>query len=38
VIGRALAVDEREALLNGLGEISEAYQEGWESDSDSVDD
>ncbi|EEH08516.1 misato [Histoplasma capsulatum G186AR] len=35
---RLIGVDEREALVNGLGEISEAYQERWESDSDSGDD
>ncbi|PGH37018.1 hypothetical protein GX50_00001 [[Emmonsia] crescens] len=35
---RLIGVDEREALVNGLGEISEAYQEQWESDSDSGDD
>ena len=26
--------DEREALFNGLGEIGEAYEEGWDSGSD----
>ncbi|OAX85079.1 hypothetical protein ACJ72_00551 [Emergomyces africanus] len=35
---RLIGIDEREALVNGLGEISEAYQEQWESDSDSGDD
>lgn len=35
---RLIGVDEREALVNGLGEISEDYQERWESDSDSGDD
>ncbi|KAK2733617.1 mtDNA inheritance, partitioning of the mitochondrial organelle [Onygenales sp. PD_40] len=35
---RVVGVDEREALMNGLGEIAEAYQESWESESDSGDD
>ncbi|OJD13539.1 hypothetical protein AJ78_06023 [Emergomyces pasteurianus Ep9510] len=35
---RLIGIDEREALVNGLGEISEAYQEQWESDSDSGND
>jgi len=26
--------DERESLSSGLGEISEAYEEGWQSGSD----
>ncbi|PGH12021.1 hypothetical protein AJ79_04530 [Helicocarpus griseus UAMH5409] len=38
VASRLIGVDEREALVNGLGEISEAYQEHWESVSDSGDD
>ena len=28
-------VNDREALSNGLGEIGEAYTEGWHSGSDS---
>ncbi|KAN0070793.1 Tubulin domain containing protein [Elaphomyces granulatus] len=37
-VARTVAVAEREALVNGLGEIRELYEEGWMSDSDSVDD
>jgi len=29
-----IGLDEREALSNGLGEIVEAYQDGWSSGSD----
>ena len=29
-----VGLDERETLSNGLGEISEAYEEGWNSGSD----
>ncbi|KAI9050043.1 hypothetical protein LZ554_006188 [Drepanopeziza brunnea f. sp. 'monogermtubi'] len=35
VVGRAVGVDEREALSNSLGEIAEGYEEGWDSGSDS---
>ncbi len=38
VVNRAVGLDEREALYNGLGEICEAYEEGWESGSDKDDD
>jgi len=38
VIGRSIGVDEREALSNTLGEIAEAYEEGWDSGSDEDDD
>ena len=31
-------LDERETLSNDLGEISEAYQDGWHSGSDESDD
>ena len=34
VVSRMVSPDEREALFNGLGEISEAYEEGWSSGSD----
>ncbi len=34
VVSKAVNLDEREALSNGLGEISEAYEEGWQSGSD----
>lgn len=38
IVGRAVGVDEREALSNSLGEIAEAYEEGWDSGSDEDDD
>ena len=38
VVGRMVGLDEREALSNGLGEIGEAYEDGWNSGSDSDDD
>ncbi|KAL4970419.1 misato family protein [Aspergillus stella-maris] len=38
VAGRVIAVDERESLVNGLGEIRESYETGWMSDSDFDDD
>jgi hypothetical protein len=38
VVTRAVGVDERETLVNGLQEIREAYEEGWMSDDDSGDD
>lgn len=34
IVKRVAAFDEREALANGLGEIAEAYEEGWNSGSD----
>ncbi|KAL2798701.1 tubulin nucleotide-binding domain-like protein [Aspergillus keveii] len=34
VAGRIIGVDERENLVNGLGEIRESYEAGWMSDSD----
>lgn len=34
VVNRMVGFDEREALGNGLGEIAEAYEEGWDSGSD----
>ncbi|MCJ1361937.1 mtDNA inheritance, partitioning of the mitochondrial organelle [Acarospora aff. strigata] len=37
IVNRTVGLDEREALSNGLGEICEAYEEGWESGSDSDD-
>lgn len=36
--GRVAGVDERETLVNGLGEIRETYETGWMSDSDFDDD
>ena len=38
VISRAITLDERENLSNTLGEICDAYAEGWDSGSDSADD
>ncbi|KAL4809194.1 tubulin domain-containing protein [Aspergillus unguis] len=38
VAGRVISVDERENLVNGLGEIRESYEAGWMSDSDFDDD
>lgn len=35
---RLVSVDEREALVNGLGEIREFYETGWSSGSDDEDD
>jgi hypothetical protein len=33
-----LSVDEREAMVNGLGEIRECYETGWSSGSSDDDD
>lgn len=33
-VGTMVGLEEREALSNGLGEIGEAYVEGWDSGSD----
>lgn len=38
IISGAISVDERETLSNSLGEIAEAYEEGWDSGSDEDDD
>ena len=38
MVSRVANLDERETLLNGLGEISEAYEDGWHSGSDEGDD
>ncbi|CCX08018.1 Similar to Protein dml1; acc. no. A2QAY5 [Pyronema omphalodes CBS 100304] len=38
VVSFRVGVDEREALLNDLGEIVDGYQHGWNSDSDDDDD
>lgn len=35
---RMLSVDEREAMVNGLGEIRESYEAGWSSGSEEDDD
>ena len=37
VIRGALTTDERETVLNGLSDISEAFPTGWQSDTDSGD-
>ncbi|KAI4105680.1 MAG: hypothetical protein L6R37_002579 [Teloschistes peruensis] len=34
IVSRMVDVADREALANGLGEIAEAYEEGWDSGSD----
>jgi len=38
IASRAIGIDEREALSNSLGEIAEAYEEGWDSGTDEDDD
>ncbi|KAL2074570.1 hypothetical protein VTL71DRAFT_8348 [Oculimacula yallundae] len=38
IVSRAIGVDEREALSNSLGELAEAYEEGWDSGTDEDDD
>ena len=38
VVRRFVGMEQREALFNGLGEIAEAYEEGWASGSDEDDD
>jgi nickel-dependent lactate racemase len=38
IVNRTVGTDEREALSNSLGEIAEAYEEGWDSGSDGDDD
>lgn len=35
---RMLSVEEREAMINGLGEIRESYETGWSSGSEDEDD
>lgn len=37
-VGRAIGVEEREALANSLGEMAEGYEEGWSSGSDEDED
>lgn len=34
VVSRMVNVRDRETLSNGLGEVAEAYEEGWDSGSD----
>ncbi|KAE9379258.1 tubulin nucleotide-binding domain-like protein [Stipitochalara longipes BDJ] len=38
IVSRAIGITEREALSNSLGEIAEAYEEGWDSGSDEDED
>ncbi len=38
VVERAVGRDEREALLDGLSSLGEAYQDGWHSDGESDED
>ncbi|KAK0113160.1 mtDNA inheritance, partitioning of the mitochondrial organelle [Cadophora gregata] len=38
IVSRAVGVDEREALGNSLGDLAEAYQEGWDSGTEDDDD
>lgn len=38
IVSRSIGLDEREALSNSLGEIAEAYEEGYDSGSDEDDD
>jgi len=38
IVSRATGFDEREALSNSLGELAEAYEEGWDSGTDNDDD
>jgi hypothetical protein len=38
IVSRAVGITEREALSNSLGEIAEAYEEGWDSGSDEDED
>lgn len=37
-VSRAIGLEEREALGNELAVLAEAYEEGWDSGSDSDDD
>lgn len=37
VASRIISIDERETIVNGLGEIRESYETGWMSDSDDDD-
>lgn len=37
VARRIISIDERETIINGLGEIRETYETGWMSGSDSDD-
>lgn len=38
VASRIISIDERENIVNGLGEIRESYETGWMSESDFDDD
>lgn len=38
IVNRSVGIAERETLSNSLGELAEAYEEGWDSGSDEDDD
>ena len=38
VVGKLVSLEDREALTNSLGDIAEAYEDGWEGGSDEDDD
>lgn len=38
IVNRSVGITERETLSNSLGELAEAYEEGWDSGSDEDDD
>ena len=38
LVQQVMSLDERETLSNSLGELVEAYEEGWEGDFDDSDD
>ena len=38
MVSRMANLDERETLMSGLGEISENYEDGWQSGSEESDD
>jgi hypothetical protein len=38
IVNRSIDIAERETLSNSLGELAEAYEEGWDSGSDEDDD
>ncbi|KAH7418219.1 tubulin domain-containing protein [Cadophora sp. MPI-SDFR-AT-0126] len=38
IVSRAVSFDEREALSNSLGDLAEAYEEGWDSGTEDDDD
>lgn len=38
IVNTSVGITERETLSNSLGELAEAYEEGWDSGSDEDDD